>query len=225
MRRLLRHGLALALVLLVALPLALTLVYRFVPPPATPLMLLRRAEGASLSYVWAPLDAIAPGLPQAAIAAEDNRFCAHFGLDLDAIRTAWEDHLDGAPLRGASTITQQTAKNLFLWPGRDWLRKGLEAYLALMLEALWPKQRILEVYLNVAEFDDGVYGAEAAARHYFGTSAARLSPREAALLAAILPNPRDRSAAHPSPAVAHKAAVVQQRIRQLGPLLDCARPG
>lgn len=207
----------------VALPLTLTLLYRFVPPPVTPLMLIRLAEGEAMERSWQPLDAIAAHLPVAVIAAEDNRFCEHHGLDFAAIRTAWTDYRAGGRLRGASTITQQTAKNLFLWPRSDWLRKGLDAYLALMLEALWPKRRILEVYLNIAEFDAGVYGAEAATRRYFGKAAANLTAREAALLAAILPDPRGRSAAEPGSFVSRQANVIQQRIAQLGRLLDCAR--
>lgn len=223
MRALLRRLLAVAFVVGVLVPLTLTLIYRIVPPPVTPLMVIRLAEGAPLQRTWQPLEAMAASLPAAVIAAEDNRFCQHFGLDFDAIGNAWQDYRDGDRLRGASTITQQTAKNLFLWPGRDWARKGLEAYLALMLETLWPKRRILEVYLNVAEFGSGVYGAEAAARHYFGKPAARLTAGEAALLASILPNPRVRSAAAPSAHVRQKARVIGQRVLQLGPLLDCIR--
>ena len=223
MRWLLWRLLALVLIAGVALPLTLTLLYRVVPPPVTPLMLIRLADGETMERTWQPLDAIAPSLPAAVIAAEDNRFCEHYGLDFAAIRTAWAEYRAGEPLRGASTITQQTAKNLFLWPRSDWLRKGLDAYLALMLEALWPKRRILEVYLNIAEFDAGVYGAEAAAQHYFGKPAARLTAREAALLAAILPDPRGRSAAEPGPFVSRQAGVIQRRTGQLGPLLNCAR--
>jgi len=222
-RWLLRRALALALIIGVALPLTLTVLYRFVPPPVTPLMLIRLAEGETMKRTWRPLDAIAPALVAAVIAAEDNRFCEHHGLDFAAIRLAWADYRAGGRLRGASTITQQTAKNLFLWPGSDWLRKGLDAYLALMLEAIWPKRRILEVYLNIAEFDDGIYGAEAAARHYFGKPAANLAAREAGLLAAILPDPRSRSAAEPGPFVSRQADVIRRRIGQLGPLLDCTR--
>lgn len=224
MRWLLRRLLALVFVIGVLLPLTLTLIYRFVPPPVTPLMVIRAAEGDGMNRSWRPLDAIAPSLPAATLAAEDNLFCQHFGLDFGAIREAWTAYRAGGPLRGASTVTQQTAKNLFLWPGRNLVRKGLEAYLALMLETLWPKRRILEVYLNIAEFDTGVYGAEAAAQHYFGKPAARLTGTEAALLASILPNPRGRSAARPAQHVIEKGRIVQQRIGQLGPLLDCIKP-
>jgi len=222
-RRLLCRILAVVLVIGVLLPLTLTLLYRIVPPPVTPLMLIRLAEGEAMQRTWQPLETIAASLPDAVIAAEDNRFCQHSGLDFAAIRTAWTDYQAGGPLRGASTISQQTAKNLFLWPQSDWLRKGLDAYLAFMLEALWPKRRILEVYLNIAEFDAGVYGAEAAAQTYFGKPAARLTTREAALLAAILPDPRGRSAAQPGPFVSRQADTIQRRIGQLGPLLNCAR--
>ncbi len=225
MRWLLRRVLALVLIAGVLVPLTLTLLYRFVPPPVTPLMVIRMAEGEELNRSWRPLDAIAPSLPAAVLAAEDNLFCQHYGLDFGAIREAWTVYRAGGRLRGASTITQQTAKNLFLWPGRDLVRKGLEAYLALMLETLWPKRRILEVYLNIAEFDAGVYGAEAAAQRYFAKRAAQLSSDESALLASILPNPRGRSAAQPGPHVRDKARVVWRRVGQLGPLLDCIKPG
>jgi len=216
-----KWGSRLALIVLVLLPLVVIIAYRFISPPVTPLMLIRSAEGEGLDYRWRPLDQISSALPAAAIAAEDNLFCSHFGLDLGAIRAAWQTYRSGGVLRGASTISQQTAKNLFLWPGRHWLRKALEAYLALMLEAVWPKRRILEVYLNIAEFDGGVYGAEAASQRYFRRTAAQLTKRQAALLAAILPNPRQRSAAQPSRGVLSNAQVIEKRIGQLGPLLAC----
>lgn len=203
--------------ILLAGPAAVLLVFRFVPVPLTPLMLIRLAEGQGLDKDWVGLGGIAPDLRRAVIASEDAKFCDHRGFDLDAIRRAFE-RLGTGRLRGASTISMQVAKNVFLWPGRDWLRKGLEAWLTVMLETLWSKERILEVYLNVAEWGPGVYGAEAASRHWFAKPAAALSRREAALLAAALPNPREWSPARPSARLAHKAGVIEGRMRQANAL-------
>lgn len=195
-RRLLRFALwSLAAALL--LPLALVLLYRFVPPPATPLMLIRAAEGHGWSRDWVPLDRISPHLVRAVLASEDQRFCAHWGFDTVELRRAVEDWRDGGRLRGASTVTQQTAKNLFLWPRSDVLRKALEVYPTLLIEVLWPKRRVVEVYLNIVEFGPGLYGAEAASRALFGRDAAALTPVQASLLAAVLPNPLGRDAARP----------------------------
>ena len=214
-------------VLLVALlaPPALLLAYRFLPPPVTPLMLIRLAEGEGLEKRWRPLEEIAPALAEAVVAAEDNRFCAHWGVDWPALQGEVEAWLAGEPARGASTITMQTAKNLFLWPDRSLVRKALEAPLTLQLELLWPKRRIVEVYLNVVEFGPGIYGAEAAAQIYFGKPAAGLSRREAALLAAVLPHPRSSSPARPSAYLEDRARTIRGRIDQLGPMLDCLRDG
>jgi monofunctional biosynthetic peptidoglycan transglycosylase len=184
-----------------ALPVA---ALRFVPPPGSALMVQRwfeaRAAGRSfrLRYDWVPARAIAPSLRAAVVASEDQRFYQHGGFDWKAMQSAAREWREGERLRGASTISQQVAKNLFLWPGRSFLRKGLEAWLTLWIEWLWPKQRILEVYLNVAEMGDGVFGAEAAARRYFGRSAAQLGAHESALLAAMLPSPRRSNPANPS---------------------------
>jgi len=205
-----------ALAVLLGPPVALAL-FRVLPVPATPLMLIRLTEGEGLSRTWTPLPRISPHLRAAVIAAEDNRFCTHHGFDLDSLQDAVEDWDSGKRLRGASTISMQTAKNLLLWPGRNFLRKGLEAYATLWMELLWPKTRIAEVYLNVAEWGPGIYGAEAAARHYFKTSAARLSRRQASLLAATLPNPRVWSPAPPSAHVAARARILRLRMLQLGP--------
>lgn len=222
-RRALRR-LAIVVGILLLAPPAAIVVYRFVPPPGTPLMLIRAAEGAPIVRRWTPLEEIAPSLPKAAIAAEDNLFCRHRGFDWRAVQLALDEWEEEGRLRGASTITMQTAKNLFLWPGQSWLRKGIEAYITAWLEALWPKQRILEVYLNVAEWGPGIYGAEAAARAHFGRSAAELTNRQAALLAAVLPNPRRWSAARPTAYIARRADVIAARVNQLGPLLSCATP-
>jgi monofunctional biosynthetic peptidoglycan transglycosylase len=160
-----------------------------------------RSAGRSfrLRYDWVPLARISPALRAAVIASEDQRFFEHGGFDWKSMHDAFAAWRSGGRLRGASTISQQVAKNLFLWPGRSVVRKALEAWLTLWIEWLWPKQRILEVYLNVAELGDGVFGAEAASRHWFGRSAASLGREEAALLAAILPSPRRSSVARPSP--------------------------
>jgi monofunctional biosynthetic peptidoglycan transglycosylase len=212
--------------LLVALlaPLALLLIYRGVPVPITPLMVIRLVEGEGLHKDWVSLDEIAPALPQAVIAAEDNRFCAHFGFDWEELEGQIDALLAGERARGASTITMQTAKNLFLWPGRDFVRKALEAWLTPQMELLWPKRRIIEVYLNIAEFGPGIYGAEAAARAYFGKPASALGAREAALLAAVLPSPRSWSPVRPTAYVQARARTIRTRIDQLGPMLDCVRP-
>ena len=200
------------------------MVYRFLPVPLTPLMVIRLAEGEGLQKRWASLDEVAPVLPQAAIAAEDNRFCEHFGFDWEELGGQIDALLAGERARGASTITMQTAKNLFLWPGRDFVRKALEAWLTPQIELLWPKRRIMEVYLNVAELGPGIYGAEAAARSYFGKSASGLSAQEATLLAAILPSPRDWSPVRPTDYLQGRARTIRARIDQLGPMLDCIRP-
>lgn len=205
------------------LPTALLLVYRFVPPPVTPLMLLRLAQGEGLERDWTALAAIAPVMAQAVIAAEDNRFCEHAGFDWPVLREELQRVFAGEQARGASTVSMQTAKNVLLWPGRDPVRKVLEALLTPQLELLWGKRRIMEVYLNIAETGPGLYGAEAAARRYFGKGAADLTRREAALIAATLPNPRRWSPGRPTRYIAQRARTIEQRMGQLGPLLDCVR--
>ncbi|MBX9461180.1 MAG: monofunctional biosynthetic peptidoglycan transglycosylase [Brevundimonas sp.] len=197
------------LLTLVVLLLGSVLVPRVLPPPMTFLMVSRSLEGEGLSYRWRSLDDISPRLVEAVIASEDSTFCAHRGFDMKAIEKALKANERGGRIRGGSTISQQTAKNVFLWPGRDWIRKGLEAGYTVLIETVWGKRRIMEVYLNVAEWAPGVYGAEAAARHWFDKSAADLSPREAARLAAILPSPRRYNAASPGPYVRRRASRVQ----------------
>lgn len=198
------------------------LLFRFVNPPTTAFMLERRWEALekqerfTLRQQWVPLEHISPHLRLAVIAAEDQKFPEHFGFDVAAIGDALEDRLEGKSKRGASTLTQQVAKNLFLWPGKSFVRKGLEAYFTVLLELTWPKWRILEVHLNVAEFANGVYGVEAASRLAFGTSAAAVGPHEAALLAAVLPSPRTRRIAAPSPAVAERVGWIEDQARRLG---------
>lgn len=185
-----------ALVLLLAVAL-----YAVVNPPTTPYILSESRRIGGVTRDWVPMERIAPVMARSAVAAEDANFCLHWGFDMAAIRAALEE--GGA--RGASTISQQTVKNVYLWHGRSWPRKALEALITPMMEAVWSKRRVLEVYLNVAEFDEGVFGVEAAARHYFGVPAADLSPVQAARLAAVLPNPKARSASRPSAALQRRA--------------------
>ena len=221
--RLIWRGIATGVLIVVGVPVALAALYRYVPPPVTPLMVIRFIGGEGLEKDWTPLEEISRHARYAVIAAEDNNFCVHDGFDWDAVREATIDYLEGERLRGASTISMQTAKNVYLWPGRTFVRKGLEAPLTVLIEYLWDKQRILEIYLNIAEWGPGVYGIEAAAQTHFGKPAARLTRREAALLAAILPSPRKWSPARPGEYVRARASQIERRIRGLGDLLDCAR--
>ncbi|HYF23262.1 MAG TPA: monofunctional biosynthetic peptidoglycan transglycosylase [Caulobacteraceae bacterium] len=198
------------LTIFVGVPLAGVLIHRFLPVPVTYLMVARLFEGESLNRRPVVLNRINPDLVYAVIAAEDARFCEHSGFDIKAIQKALK-HNKRRPnrVRGASTISQQTAKNVFLWPGRGWVRKGLEAYYTVLIETIWPKRRIMEVYLNAVEWGPGVYGAEAAARKWFGKSARSLSANEAARLAAILPSPRKWKAASSGPYVRGRAGRIQ----------------
>ena len=191
----------------------LAALYSVVPPPVTPLMLIRWVEGHGIAKEWRPLDHISPSLVRAVIASEDAKFCEHHGFDWDAIRDAWRRYRAGAgKLRGASTISMQTAKNVFLWPGRDWIRKGFEAYFTALIELAWGKKRIIETYLNVVEWGPGIYGAEAAAQFHFHKSASALNADEAARLAAILPDPLKWSAARPGGYVLERAAFVRTQM-------------
>lgn len=210
-RRILRALLFLVAFVLLAPP-AIMLAYRFVPVPFTPLMLIRLVEGHGIDKDWTPLAKISPNLQRAVMASEDAKFCAHDGFDWEALEQNMDKLQQGKKSRGASTISMQTAKNLFLWPNRSFVRKGVEAYLTVWLELLLPKQRILEIYLNVAEWGHGVYGAEAAARHHFGVPAATLSPRQAALLAVTLPSPLKYRPGKPGPYVSSRAGVIQARM-------------
>lgn len=186
--------------------------YRVLPPPGSLLMLERRLAGAELSREWTRIEDISPHLVRAVIAAEDSRFCRHNGLDFEAIDDALAERKKGARRRGASTITQQTAKNAFLWNGGGWARKAAEAWFALVVETLWPKRRIMEVYLNLAEWGEGDFGAGAAARARFSTRAADLTREEASLLAAVLPSPNKWSASKPGPYVRGRAATIRKRM-------------
>jgi monofunctional glycosyltransferase len=210
--------------LLLAGPLVLILVFRFLPVPITPLMMIRLVQGHGLRHEWVAYDKISPALADAVVASEDNLFCEQsLGFDFKTIGEQIDVWRDGERPRGASTITMQTAKNLLLWPGRDPVRKALEAWLTPQVALLWPKPRVLEVYLNIVEFGPGIYGAEAAARAFFRKPASALSPREAAQLAAVLPRPLVWSASPPTAFVRQRAAVIERRVAQIRPLLDCAR--
>ena len=187
-------------------------VYRFAAPPGTILMLERRLEGEAINHRWTPLAEISPNLVLAVIAAEDSRFCRHAGIDLEAIEEAVYENKNGKRRRGASTISQQTAKNAFLWNGGGWARKAAEAWFTLVMETLWPKRRIIEVYLNIAEWGDGHFGAEAAARARFGKSAKDLTKAEAALLAAVLPSPNKWRVNPAGPYVRGRAAMLRKRM-------------
>ncbi len=192
----------------VVLPVGLTLLFRFVPPPTTPLILGTRLAGERVQQRWVPLDRISAALVKAVIASEDEKFCSHYGFDLEAIGKALDSNAEGGRLRGASTISQQTAKNVFLPPNRTWTRKGFEAYFTVLIEALWPKSRIVEVYLNVIELGQGNFGAEAAAQSYFHKPAARLTRFEAARLASVLPDPKRYSVPKPGPYVARRTGEI-----------------
>lgn len=215
---------------MLALPLVLMLssviqvgTLRFVDPPTSAFMIARQVSAWThaerdfrLAYQWRNRGQISSNLPLAVIASEDQRFAEHHGFDLEAIRKARERHEEGGRLHGASTISQQTAKNLFLWSSRSWVRKGLEAWYTALVELMWPKARIIEVYVNVAEFGDGVYGAQAAAQKYYGKDASQLSSAESARLAAVLPSPKRYSAERPGPYVQRRTAQIQRQMRQIG---------
>mmetsp|Transcript_7112 Transcript_7112/g.11613 ORF Transcript_7112/g.11613 Transcript_7112/m.11613 type:complete len:242 (-) Transcript_7112:63-788(-) len=192
----------LSIVFLIAVVLGL--LWSVLNPPTTFYMLQERSRLGSVDYQWVPMEEIAPVMARAAVAAEDANFCLHWGLDVVAIRKA----IEAGGTRGASTISQQVVKNVYLWHGRSWVRKALEAGMTPLVEALWSKRRILEMYLNVAEFDEGVFGVEAASRHYFGIGPEALSNVQAARLAAILPAPKSRSASQPSNFVRRRAAQI-----------------
>ncbi|MCD6009066.1 MAG: monofunctional biosynthetic peptidoglycan transglycosylase [Pseudomonadota bacterium] len=220
-RRLLRY-LLLGIAAFVLASLALVMFFRVVPVFGSMVMVERKVEawidGESLDIrqAWMPWERLSDNAKLAVIAAEDQKFPDHNGFDFGQLRQAIAAWQSGDSLRGASTISQQTAKNLFLWTGRDWLRKALEAWFTVLIETLWTKQRILEVYLNIVEWDSGVFGLEAAAQHYFGVSADQLSVAQASRLAAILPAPRERSAARPSSATLQRSQWIQRQMRQLG---------
>lgn len=199
------------------------IVYKWVPVPVTPLMLIRccqqmsKGEKIRLKFHWVKLDEeITPELALAVVASEDQKFLSHNGFDLEAISLAWEERVEGKRKRGASTISQQTAKNVFLWPGGGWFRKGLEAYFTILIELIWDKHRIMEVYLNVIEMGDGIYGADALAWQHFGRSADRLTRANCALIAATLPNPLKYSSKNPSKYMLRRQTQIMQQMKNLG---------
>lgn len=204
--------------------IGLTIIYRFVPVPVTPLMIIRCVEqkqdgkDMKLKKDWVSYDEISPALPLAVVDAEDQLFLDHYGFDFNAIEKALKNNEKKSKrkkMKGASTISQQTAKNVFLWPSRTWVRKGFEVYFTGLIEIFWSKQRILEVYLNVVEMGDGVYGAEAAALHHFKKSAAKLSRSEAAAIAACLPNPRKWSASKPTGYISGRQAWILRNMNNI----------
>jgi monofunctional glycosyltransferase len=206
----------------------LVLLYGFMPVFVTPLMIIRLFEGEGISKDWVAYEDVSPDVYRAVIAAEDNLYCQHYGFDVEAILGAFKKNQRGKRIYGGSTITQQTAKNVFLWPGTNFvsrlLRKGFEVYFTGLQELFWGKRRTLEIYVNVIEWGHGIYGVEAAAQFHFGKPAAALSKREAALLAAVLPNPRRWSAGKPTGYVAGRASAIARRMDQLPPAADAGCP-
>ncbi|RZK09810.1 MAG: monofunctional biosynthetic peptidoglycan transglycosylase [Flavobacterium sp.] len=197
----------------------LVVLFKFVPVPFTPLMGIRALEQKSdgqemtCSHDWVPLEEISPDLQKAVIASEDATFLTHYGFDFNAINKAMESNEKGKKIRGGSTISQQTAKNVFLWQGRSYVRKGLEAYFTVLIELIWGKERIMEVYLNSIEMGSGVYGVQAASNHWYGKSAHNLSKREAAGIAAILPNPRKFKASNSSAYTERRKTRIMRHMR------------
>jgi monofunctional biosynthetic peptidoglycan transglycosylase len=210
------------LVIFLAVSVLLVLPLRWLPPLTSSFIVQRQwqtlgSESArDIVYDWVPFAHISPHMALAVVAGEDQKFPAHHGFDTAAIRQALTEHGDDGPVRGASTISQQVAKNLYLWPARSLWRKALEAWFTLLLETLWPKQRILEIYLNIVELGEHTFGVEAASRHFFGKSAAQLNRSEAALLAAVLPNPRQYRVDKPSARVRQRQQWILRQMRQLG---------
>lgn len=200
------------------------LLFRFVPVPVTPLMIIRcfqqifDGEMPVLKHDWVAFDKISPNLSRAVIASEDNRFLTHYGFDFVELKKAMKENEKRKKARGASTITQQTAKNVFLWPGHSFIRKGFEAYFTVLIELFWSKERIMEVYLNSIEMGNGIYGAEAVAKAHFHTSAAKLTKYQSALIAASLPNPIRYNSAKPGPYVLKRAGQIQRLMPKLGSL-------
>ena len=207
---------------LVLLPYALIFLYRidFIHPVST-LMLADLATFQGYDRRWVEFDSISPHLVRAVMMSEDGQFCSHMGVDWEQMKGVVDDALSGEATRGASTIPMQTVKNLFLWNSRSMIRKGLELPLALFADAIWPKKRIMEIYLNIAEWGPGIYGIEAAARYHFKTSAAKLTPGQSALLAVSLPNPIDRVAGKPGKGMKRLAAVVDRRAKRSGAYIKC----
>lgn len=215
------HKVTIWLLILLLISLLPVVLFRWVPVPGSMLMIERWMEARNdqqfeLQHQWIAYREISDNIKMAVIAAEDQRFAEHHGFDLQAIRAALQHNQRGGNLRGASTLSQQVSKNLFLWSGRSWPRKGLEAWFTLAIEVFWPKQRILEVYLNIVEWDEGIFGIAAASRHHFGVAPSMLSDQQAAQLAAVLPNPRRWSAASPPHHAQQRSSWIRRQTRQLG---------
>lgn len=200
--------------------IGIVVVYKFVPPPVTPIMVIRLFEGwfegknVGIKKEWVSYDNISKNMFRAVVSGEDARFMSHNGFDWDAIEAArrYNEIKKGRKLRGASTISMQTAKNAFLWHGRNYIRKALEAYFTILIEFIWGKKRILEIYVNIIEFGEGIYGVQSASKHFFNKDASKLTSREAALLAAVLPNPRRWSPNSPTPYIERRVAFIQGRM-------------
>lgn len=205
-----------------ALSILSVVIFKWVPIPITPLMMTRAIENKIdgkdmvLSHDWEPIENISPNLQKAVIASEDGNFLKHYGFDFNAMQKAFKSNQKGKRLKGGSTISQQTAKNVFLWQGRSYLRKGLEAYFTVLIELIWGKERIMEVYLNSIEMGDGVYGAEAAAHHWYRKSASELTKQEAAGIAAILPNPRKYKATNSSSYINRRKDKIVRVMQHIG---------
>jgi monofunctional biosynthetic peptidoglycan transglycosylase len=224
--RFVRRLIAVVLIVALVVPPVSVVVYRFVPPPITILMITRLIQGHGMDYQWRSLSDMSPALPAAAVASEDSRFCSNHGFDFDAIEKAMKNN-ERRPnrIRGGSTISQQTAKNVFLWPGRDYVRKAIEAWYTVLIEAIWGKPRIMEMYLNVVEFGPGVYGAEAASQRFFHKPAARLTAAESARLIAVLPKPLKWDVDEPGRYVVRRTGHIDRAmgtVRNDG-LADCVR--
>lgn len=216
MKKLLRIILGILLTAIL-LPIGIVALYRYIPVPVTPLMLTRNIkENTPINYTWTPIEKISPNLALAVIASEDNLFMQHNGFDFKQIEIARREAEAGKRLRGASTITQQTAKNLFLWQGRSWLRKGLEAYFTILMEQLWDKKRIMEAYLNCIEMGNGIYGAAAVAKIHFNTTPDKLTRNQCALIAATLPNPRRYNSAKPSKYILKREKEILKNMKNIG---------
>jgi monofunctional glycosyltransferase len=216
-----------AIGIVIGIPYFLALIYWFVPPPVSATMLWNAIGGEKINYNWRPIEAISPRLVRAVVTSEDARVCLHHGVDWDVLSDLFDEVTNGevATVRGGSTITMQVAKNLFLWPSRSYVRKALEIPLAYWIDLLWGKRRVVEVYLNVAEWGPGIYGAEAAAQHHFRKPAAALTTREAALLAAALPNPIVRRAGRPGNKLQRMAGRLRRKIPGSIAYLDCLDEG
>ena len=215
--KLLLKIISIAMLLIFVSSIAIVILYKYIPIPVTPLMLERRiSEGSPINDRWTPIDKITTDLPLAVVASEDNLFTSHNGFDFEQIRIAQEEARKGKRLRGASTISQQTAKNVFLWNGRSWVRKGLEAYFTLLIEAIWGKERIMEVYLNCIEMGNGIYGAAAVADEHFGTTPDKLTRAQCALIAATLPNPRKYNSKRPSKYMLRRQKAILKNMKNIG---------